>query len=181
MRFRLAAAAIALAGLGLAAAPAHAAGFGEAQNFDPVAEFTITEEAKSEGMVPEAWENGATLTWRSTTWWFIGGVWTKSQGWAVRVPGRNDYWPISDAEIHGYQFTGVLPPTIRPGGVQLTTWLMGHSLWFLLGLIAVILGGGWRMAKLKEEREAVIAAGRIPGPHLGVDFVGLFRKLTGKK
>jgi hypothetical protein len=130
---------VAAAGLALAACAAPKADalgmFGNQDNFDVIQPVVVPAELRP--MMPEQWSNGADLVRHSQTTFVVAGVWVADKGYALKMHGSGKYIQLDDKKIALFQTMGLLPKQMPKAGISTTTYLVGYSLWFILGFFGI--------------------------------------------
>jgi hypothetical protein len=135
------AASLALAFVAAGVAPAAEAArapviWGTNDTFDEIAPLTVPDEAKS--VFPAEWRNGAQLTHHSESFvlFWVVGLWLTDKGYAVHVPGSQEYWDITEEEVKEFQSLKLLPAALPDTAIKPMTWLAAFWGWgaILIGL-----------------------------------------------
>ena len=151
MKLVLAVAAIAAAFLAMApAAEARGVGrFGEEDNFNKVQ--TLSLPAELANALPPEWAKGIELDTHTITHWFGAGAWLEDKGFAITVPGTDDYWQLTDEMTTELQGAGILPSPMPKYEIPIMDYVFGYSLWIVLAVVALFYGGKALLFKKKPE------------------------------
>ncbi len=164
MKLVLAVAALAAAFLAITpAAEARGFGrFGEEDNFNKVQALTVPAELAD--ALPPEWSRGIELDTHTITHWFGAGAWLEEKGFAIVVPGTEDYWQLDDEMTAELQGAGILPSPMPKYEIPIMDYVFGYSLWIVLGAIALFYGAKVLLFKKKPEPVPAASSSQPPPP-----------------
>jgi uncharacterized protein len=124
--------------------------FGEEDNFNKIQDLTIPSEIDRADLPPE-WLKGIELDSHTVTHWVGAGLWLEDVGYAIRVPGSDDYWELNAELTKGLQDLKVLPDPLPKYEIPVMDYVFGYSLWIVIAVLALWYGVS---ALLKRNRPA---------------------------
>ena len=90
--------------------------------------------------LPPEWQKGIELDSHTVTHWIGGGAWLENVGYAIRVPGADDYWALDAEMTKALQEAKVLPDPLPKYEIPVMDYVFGYSLWIIIGVLAVWFG-----------------------------------------
>lgn len=100
------------------------------------------------------------LGFRVSMHFFVGGIYTKDEGYILKVKSEKSYYPMpSGAELQEFQANSMIPSPLPSYSVPLWDYLFGYSLWIIIGVIGAFAGIKHTLTK---RRLAKIAAQPAP-------------------
>lgn len=89
------------------------------------------------------------LAWKTSKFFFGAGVYLKDDGYVLKVPGGNSYYPLPDpAELKAFQAQGLMPDPLPPYTLPVWEYLFGYSLWLVIAFVV----GATQVKKLAQRR-----------------------------
>src|SRR5512140_3111537 len=80
------------------------------------------------------------LGWKTSKFFVGAGVYLKDDGYVLKVPNANSYYPLPyPAELKAFQAQGLMPDPLPHYTLPVWEYLFGYSLWII---VAFVVGAG---------------------------------------
>ena len=83
--------------------------------------------------------------------WFFLGAYVERDGYVLKPPGADIYFPLDDEKISALQQLGVLPDPLPAFAIPALDYAFGYSLWILIAGILIWVGGGELVRKRRAK------------------------------
>ena len=104
---------------------------------------------------------GLCLGFRVSMHFFVGGIYTKDEGYVLKIKNEKAYYPMPNGqELAGFQRNSMIPDPLPAYSVPVWDYLFGYSLWIILGIMGAFAAIKYSLSRRKL---AKLAAGE-PAP-----------------
>ena len=99
------------------------------------------------------------LGFRVSMRFFVGGIYTKDEGYILKIKSEKSYYPIpAGDELAGFQANHMIPSPLPSYSVPMWDYLFGFSLWIILGIMGAFAAIKYTMSKRKLAKLAAAPA-----------------------
>jgi hypothetical protein len=81
------------------------------------------------------------LAHKTTKQFFVAGIYLSDDGYVLKIQGKDAFYPLpGEPELSQLQSEALLPKPLPPYAISTIDYLMGYSLWIIIGGMVAFYG-----------------------------------------